>query len=132
MNQITLDTAWDYENAAEVAVKEGVKLSSRMLRTEIEVRSCHEAYGVMAEAEMRLLGISKKMKKSMEAILETLERGVDTPGKIADVEYYAEQMAIEAVLMAAKGKVCIDDMTGQDRRPMDPETGEIYEEDSHD
>ena len=129
MNQISIDTKHGTDQMVHDTVQNAAKAVVVLFNEENSVRNVHEAFGIMAEAEAKLLSMSKTMKKAMAKMLETLETGMETPAALGNIEYLAEQMAEEAILMAAKGRNCIDYLTYQARimKNVDPETGEIRE-----
>lgn len=130
MQQMELDLRTKAEEITEGSVQGVVRALVQVCDEEYRIRSTHEAFGILAEAEMKLVSAQKEMKKAMAKLLETLEDGYDTPVTIAAVEHLAEETAEEALMMAAKARTCIDYLTYQERimKNMDPETGEIKED----
>lgn len=127
MEQFELDTTMEPDSTVRNVVRGAIKDSVEVFRGEVKARSGHEAFGLMAEAEMKLQGIVKTMKKAMAKMLETLDTGVNTPAELSRIAFIAEEMAQEAILMAMTGKICVDWLTFQERamNDVDPETGEI-------
>jgi len=126
MDQMRFNTVTEPEEVAQQAVSMATRQLGEMFRHDIRVRSTYEGYGLLAERSAVLKSEVKKLQKAMDIVIGTLESGTDTPKMIADVEFIAESIAEEAILMAAKAKICIDYLTYQER-VVDPETGEIKE-----
>lgn len=126
MDQMMLNIATEAEQAAKRAVSSATKIVGDVFRYDIRVRSTYEGYGLLAERSAVLKGEIKQLQKAMDLTIGTLESGAETPKMIADVEFIAESLAEQAILMAAKAKICIDYLTCQ-ARVVDPETGEIEE-----
>ena len=127
IEQLELDTMMEADSIARDSVRGVIKAMTDTFRQKISARTGYEAYGQLAEAEMKLKAISKTLKKEMSVLLETLDSGVDTPMELMKTVSIAEEMAQEAILMAMKGKICVDWLTFQERvmKDVDPETGEI-------
>lgn len=128
MEQMEMDMRTDAEAAADGAVDTAVRMISKLYRDEIRIRSGYEAFGVIMEAEGKTLSFRKSIQKATEKMLGTLDTGVETAAALAAIGRFVEEMAQEAIMMAAKARVCIDYLTNQERvRDVDPETGEMLE-----
>lgn len=127
MEQFEMDTVMEPDSIVRDSVRGVIKAVAENFKDDIKARSGHEAYGLMAEAEMKLQAVSKTMKKAMAKMLETLDTGVNTPMELSQIIHVAEELAQEAILMAMTGKICVDWLTFQERviKDADPETGEI-------
>lgn len=103
MEQTEMEVKKEIDITVGSMVEEAVKSTTCYLNSAgIVPKNAEEAYGITAHAQAKIAAVEKGLKKQMKELLETLDTGLETNKKIAEISTTARMLAIKAIQMAAE------------------------------